>query len=207
MRAEDTPFERLGDEYQQQVHGLVERFCLECHSTKAKEGELDLQRFLTLADVRRSPRAWQKVAEMLDNGEMPPKDAPQLSPDQRRQLRQWVERYLHAEARATAGDPGRVVLRRLNNVEYTNTVRDLTGVPLSPANELPTDGAAGEGFTNAAEWRPRAHSFIAIHPHHAGANLRGHAVGALQTVGPQTAAQAVDDGGYLPGATDPTRGA
>ena len=32
-----------------------------------------------------------------------------------------------------------------------NTVRDLTGVDLQPAREFPADGAAGEGFTNAAE--------------------------------------------------------
>ena len=111
----------------------MRRYCLECHSTEAQEGELDLERFATVADVRRSPKAWQKVAEMLDNGEMPPKDAMQPAPDERRQLRGWVERYLNAEALASAGDPGRVVMRRLNNFEYTNTIHDLTGVPLSPA--------------------------------------------------------------------------
>ena len=44
----------------------------------------------------------------------------------------------------------RVVLRRLSNMEYTYTLRDLTGVEsLDPAKEFPVDGAAGEGFTNA----------------------------------------------------------
>ena len=53
-------------------------------------------------------------------------------------------------ALASAGDPGPVVLRRLSNVEYTYTIRDLTGVEsLDPAREFPVDGAAGEGFTNA----------------------------------------------------------
>src|SRR5438874_1592862 len=46
------------------------------------------------------------------------------------------------------GAPGPVVLRRLNNAEYTYTVRDLTGVDLDPAREFPADGGAGEGFTN-----------------------------------------------------------
>src|SRR6476469_1183934 len=54
-------------------------------------------------------------------------------------------------ALAGAGDPGPVVLRRLSNAEYTYTIRDLTGVDLQPAREFPADGAAGEGFTNAAE--------------------------------------------------------
>ena len=42
-------------------------------------------------------------------------------------------------------------MRRLNNVEYTNTIRDLTGVDLSPAREFPADGAAGEGFSNSGD--------------------------------------------------------
>ena len=86
---------------------------------------------------------------MLDNGEMPPAESKQPSPEQRKQLRGWVERYLHAESLASAGDPGPVVLRRLNNAEYTYTIRDLTGVDLDPTREFPTDSAAGEGFTNA----------------------------------------------------------
>ena len=41
------------------------------------------------------------------------------------------------------------MLRRLNNAEYTFTIRDLTGVAsLDPAKEFPADGAAGEGFMN-----------------------------------------------------------
>ena len=42
-------------------------------------------------------------------------------------------------------------MRRLTNVEYNNTVRDLTGVDLRPAREFPADGAAGEGFTNVGD--------------------------------------------------------
>ncbi len=152
VQAADQPgFDQLEQQYRDNVHGIVKQFCSECHSTTDKAGELDLEQFAKLANVRRSPRSWQKVAEMLDNGEMPPKDAEQLSAADRKGLRTWIEQYLNAEAHASAGDPGRVVMRRLNNVEYTNTVRDLTGVPLSPASEFPVDGAAGEGFTNTGD--------------------------------------------------------
>jgi AraC-like DNA-binding protein len=141
-------FAGLADEYATQVRPLAREFCLGCHSTAARTGELDLERFSTLDEARRDTKAWLKVAEMLDNGEMPPKSAKQPAPEQRKELRGWVERYLHAEALARAGDPGPVVLRRLNNAEYTYTVRDLTRVELEPAREFPADSAAGEGFTN-----------------------------------------------------------
>ena len=128
---------------------LLKRYCHECHSTEEQEGDLDLERFATLDHIRNAPRVWQRVAEMLDNGEMPPKEARQLADAERTRLRRWVRGYLATEARLRAGDPGRVVLRRLNNAEYAYTLRDLTGVEsLEPAREFPVDGAAGEGFTN-----------------------------------------------------------
>jgi hypothetical protein len=100
-------------------------------------------------EVIKHPPTWQKVAEMIANGLMPPEEAEQPSAHQRRRLERWVGAYLSLEARRHAGDPGRVILRRLNNAEYTYTLRDLIGVEtLDPAREFPADGAAGEGFTN-----------------------------------------------------------
>ena len=138
-------------EFGGKIRPLVKKFCLECHSSEEQEGEVDLERFATAADLRRGRKTWHKVDQALAKGEMPPEDAPQPTPEERRALRDWVGRFVEADARAHAGDPGRVVLRRLSNVEYTNTVRDLTGVDLKPAREFPADGAAGEGFTNAGE--------------------------------------------------------
>jgi len=46
-------------------------------------------------------------------------------------------------------DPGRVVARRLNRAEYNNTVRDLLGTRLRPADDFPADDL-GYGFDNIA---------------------------------------------------------
>ncbi len=147
---EKTNFGVLRKQYDGQIHSTLKRFCIDCHSTEKQEGEFDLERFAKFADVRRDTGAWQKVAEMLDNGEMPPEDSKQPSAAERIELRTWVASYLNAEALAHAGDPGPVILRRLNNAEYNYTVRDLTGIDsLEPTREFPVDGAAGEGFTNA----------------------------------------------------------
>ncbi|HUG67890.1 MAG TPA: DUF1587 domain-containing protein, partial [Pirellulaceae bacterium] len=149
VSAENASFDNLRKQYDEEIHPILTQFCLDCHSTEKQEGEFDLQRFATLAEVRRDPKAWQKVAEMLDNGEMPPEDNEQPSAEQRKQLRSWINLYLNAEALANAGDPGPIVLRRLSNAEYTYTIQDLTGVEsLEPTREFPVDGAAGEGFTN-----------------------------------------------------------
>jgi len=147
VAAEPLP-EALGDEYTKEIRPLLNKHCAQCHSGKRVEAEIDLGEFSTLAEVRKAPKTWQKMLEMLESGQMPPKDAKQPNDDERNRLRTWVRGYLKLEAKASAGDPGPVVLRRLNNAEYTYTLADLTGVDLKPAREFPADSAAGEGFTN-----------------------------------------------------------
>jgi len=137
------------DSFQRDLRPLVKQYCLGCHSTALHTGDLDLERFATMADVAKHPKVWQMVIEQLTLGEMPPKPMPQPSAEQRSRMLTSVRDALRQAAQARAGDPGPVVLRRLNNAEYTFTVRDLTGVKtLEPAKEFPVDGAAGEGFTN-----------------------------------------------------------
>ncbi len=144
--ADFTEFDRA---YVKDIRPIISRHCEKCHSPELTEAEIDLTAFPSFADVRHRPEVWQKVNEMLTTGQMPPKDAPQPTERDRDRLQKWVRGYLKVEARALAGDPGRVVLRRLNNVEYTNTIQDLTHVAsLQPAREFPVDSAAGEGFTN-----------------------------------------------------------
>ena len=146
-----VPFPKLSADYQKEMLPLLKKFCLDCHSDEEQEGELDLERFGSLEAARKAPKVWVKVVEMMEDGEMPPKKKPQLSVAERKRFLGWIEDYLDAEALANAGDPGRVVLRRLSNAEYTYTIHDLTGVKLSPAREFPVDGAAGEGFMNVGD--------------------------------------------------------
>jgi hypothetical protein len=146
-----APSAGLAGEYATGVRPLMTQYCLTCHSQKKKKGDLDLERFTSIDEVRKDLRPWQAVVEMLEAGEMPPKEKPQPRPEERRRLVAWARGMLDAEVRSRAGDPGRVVVRRLSNAEYDNTVRDLTGVDLRPARDFPRDGAAGEGFTNAGD--------------------------------------------------------
>ncbi|MFO0843575.1 MAG: DUF1592 domain-containing protein [Gemmataceae bacterium] len=149
--AADEPFGRLATEYTKEVRPLLQRYCARCHSAKNPEGDVNLESFVTLADVRKAPKTWQKVLEMLGSEQMPPRGARRPGEVERGRLVGWVRGYLKAEAVAQAGDPGPVVLRRLNNAEFTYSVRDLTGVDLQPASQFPADGAAGEGFTNTGQ--------------------------------------------------------
>jgi len=130
---------------------LVKQFCQECHAGDRVEGDIDLAH-LTPEAMRRDVATWQRATEMVVTGQMPPREAVQPTAEERTALADWLGGFLRAEARAHAGDPGRVVLRRLNNAEYTFAIRDLTGLEsLEPAREFPADSGAGEGFTNTGQ--------------------------------------------------------
>ena len=144
------PFASLSaDDYVEKVLPILKDSCLNCHSTKKQKGDVDLEQFASVADIRRSPKVWEAVLEQVASGEMPPKKEKALSTAAKKTLLDWTRLTLEGVALANAGDPGPVVLRRLSNSEYTYAIQDLTRVPsLDPAREFPVDGSAGEGFTN-----------------------------------------------------------
>src|SRR4029453_10664935 len=155
---------------------MVERYCLGCHSTEKHRGDLDLERFSSLDEVLKHPKAWQAVGEQLSLKEMPPKEKPQPTAAERERLLAWVNNALDEAAKARAGDPGPVVLRRLSNAEYSYTIRDLTGVPsLDPAKEFPVDSASGEGFMNVGNSLVMSPSLVAKYLD-AAKDIAGHAV-------------------------------
>ena len=147
----ELSLDQLLEQYPGKIFPLVQKYCVGCHSTAETKGELDLQRFATAADVRGDTRAWQKVLLRLRDGEMPPKKKPQPSTDERSRLIDWSEKYLLADARERAGDPGLVLMRRLTRAEHNYTIHELTGVDLRPARKFLEDSVAGEGFANTGE--------------------------------------------------------
>ncbi|MFM7103068.1 MAG: DUF1592 domain-containing protein, partial [Verrucomicrobiota bacterium] len=80
---------------------------------------------------------------------MPPPKKPQPDPAERERVVQWADTTLFPVDPANP-DPGRVTLRRLNRVEYDNTIRDLVGVDFQPAADFPQDDV-GYGFDNIGD--------------------------------------------------------
>ena len=150
--AQQDPASSIEEDYSKKIHPILKEFCFECHIGKEAEAEVNLESFKTITDFQRDIKTWIKVAEMLSSQQMPPKKSNQPSEKELVILKNWVNNLLVEEAKKLAGDPGRVVLRRLNSYEYNQSVRDLTGVSsLNPTHEFPVDGAAGEGFTNSGD--------------------------------------------------------
>ena len=137
--------------FEDQFRPLLARHCVECHRGDKLKGNLRLDNLmLDLADAT-SRKHWSAVVERLRAGEMPPKASETPRPTEKEilALTDWLAPRVAAADAAARVAQGRVVLRRLNRVEYENTVNDLLGINLSLREQLPQDGSAN-GFDNAA---------------------------------------------------------
>jgi mono/diheme cytochrome c family protein len=130
---------------------IVEANCLDCHSGDQPQAAVALDRLLAAPDLTRDFRTWQAVAEQIEAGRMPPREAGELEAADREALLAWLAPGLRAAIEANAGDPGSVTLRRLTNAEYDATVRDLTGFDFGLGREFEPDGGGGEGFANTGD--------------------------------------------------------
>ena len=145
----------------EEIKQLLHRYCLDCHDASTLKGELNLERFHSIADIEADSDVWEDVLQQIEHGEMPPKKKPQFSMEERKRFTSWIQQTLDAIALSNAGDPGPVVLRRLNNEEYNYSIRDLTGVTsINPASEFPADNAAGEGFINTGSAQSMSPVFL-----------------------------------------------
>ncbi|RUL84894.1 DUF1592 domain-containing protein [Tautonia sociabilis] len=149
MQDDRSAFEEIAEDFERLARPVLRDYCLECHETEIAEGEVDLEAIEGIDGIRAEIRTWQRVGNVLDLGEMPPEGSVPLPDEERARLSGWIDRLLRLEAQAHAGDPGPVVLRRLTNAQFEHTILDLTGLSLDLTREFPTDGAAGEGFTNS----------------------------------------------------------
>jgi mono/diheme cytochrome c family protein len=130
-----------------QVRPFLARHCLACHGEKNPKGNVRLDRLAL--DLRAKPDrdVWLAVLEQLSAGAMPPKSRPRPPESEVRALAGWVRRELAAVQHARRDVQGRVVQRRLNRVEYENTVRDLLGIDGDFKDLLALDSAM-DGFDN-----------------------------------------------------------
>ena len=122
--------------YQQTVRPFLEKHCLACHNDKLKTGGLTLEQY------GNEPALWGKVADKISRGLMPPPGVAQPSKVETAAIVKLLE--------PPSGDPGSITAHRLNRAEYNNTIRDLLGVSLHPADEFPLDDA-GYGFDNIGD--------------------------------------------------------
>src|SRR4051812_38684228 len=137
------------DPFLETIRPILEGSCFECHGNGIKKGGVDLDGIATDPARRLDRDLWWGVLRNVRAGLMPPANKPQPSADEKRLLEEWIKsRALGIDP--SDPDPGRVTVRRLNRIEYRNTIRDLIGVEFDTTNEFPPDDS-GHGFDNIGE--------------------------------------------------------
>lgn len=145
-----TADEKFWDE---SLQPFLQEFCYDCHSGGGAEADIDFEKYESAAHLSDERPRWNQIRGMIEIGAMPPADyEPLPTMEQRERMAAWIDRKVNSVDCEIVHDPGRVTMRRLNNVEYDNTLRDLLAIDFSPSTLLgfPSDGV-GNGFDNQGD--------------------------------------------------------
>jgi len=135
-------------------------YCIDCHGRDTQEGRFRADTLSGEFESSENAARWRRVIMRLEAGEMPPPDeSARPTAVEVQQLLLSAKQQLAKTAREHRA-AGRVRIRRLNRLEYENTVRDLLQIDTPLQDLLPEDDLA-DGFSNNAE----ALSISPVHIH------------------------------------------
>ena len=132
------------------VPAMFDNYCARCHNDIDRTGNFSIDD-LKSTDIAHgaNAQAWEAILRKVGQGEMPPRTKDQPAPELRAGFLHWLEASRDGFA-AAHPDPGRATVRRLNRVEYANSVRDLLALDVDISRDLPQDNS-GYGFDNIAD--------------------------------------------------------
>ncbi|MHC2066394.1 DUF1592 domain-containing protein [Bremerella sp. T1] len=135
--------------FESKIRPFLKTHCYDCHGAETQEADLRLDTLTLDFTKATTASTWIEVMDKMNLGEMPPEGSTTPHAHEVVNVTDWIAGQLRHAERSSLGNQGRVILRRMNRAEYTNTVRDLLHLKFlpgeSPENTLPPDGTA-EGF-------------------------------------------------------------
>jgi mono/diheme cytochrome c family protein len=136
-------------EYEERILPILEDHCFSCHGDGEDKGKVAFDTYGSLDELLAQTKLWDHALRNVRAGLMPPAKKKRLPDEDLATLVEWIKRRPLGLDPANP-DPGRVTLRRLNRIEYRNTVRELTGHDFRTDEEFPADDT-GYGFDNIGD--------------------------------------------------------
>ncbi|TWT29163.1 hypothetical protein KOR42_55510 [Thalassoglobus neptunius] len=133
----------------EEVGRLFKGHCFDCHDDVSQEGNFQIDQLSTKSVTHDSAKTWSKILRKLEAGTMPPPMQERPPTKDVASVIEWTKRALADESSNRHGKGGSLT-RRLNRLEYENTVHDLLGVDVPLKNLLPEDDFQ-DGFNTSAE--------------------------------------------------------
>lgn len=126
--------------------------CIHCHGTDEQKADRNFEELTMDLSEEGAIDQWQEILDVINRGDMPPPEEPQPYSNLTKRfvaeltgrLRAAIEKYADTEVAR---------FRRLNRVEYRNTIRDLCGLNVhsfDPTVNFPADERV-DGFENIGE--------------------------------------------------------
>jgi hypothetical protein len=138
--------------FEKEIAPILATHCTGCHSGPKPRGAMNLavkDENEARARLKEDDTFWERVETEVSTKQMPPAGRKPPTDAQRERLSEWI--FTNVMTLDGKPDPGPFMVRRLNNREYANTVRDLLYLP--PTFDVTTDFPAderGDGFDNNA---------------------------------------------------------
>ncbi len=142
--------EKGGADFAKEGMPFLKQYCFECHSGDQPSAGLSLDSYKDNISLIKDHDVWDRVLGMLDTNQMPPAESDQPPMEELDAFIQHVDAIFDEASRNAKPDPGRITVRRLNRVEYKNSVRDLLGTDFDPTESFPADDV-GHGFDNIGD--------------------------------------------------------
>jgi hypothetical protein len=136
-------------EFRKDIRPILTEYCSDCHADGAKKGGFAFDAFPNDQAILDDRAIWLHVLKNLRAGLMPPQKKDQPTQAEKERVVNWIKQAVFEVAPANP-DPGRVTIRRLNRVEYRNTIHDLLGVDFDTDSAFPPDDT-GNGFDNIGD--------------------------------------------------------
>ena len=136
-------------DFKKNIQPILEEFCYDCHGGGENRGGVTLDTFNSKTNFIEGRDVWWRVLKNVRAGLMPPAKKSQPTREKKELIQRWIKDDVF-EVNPLNPDPGRVTIRRLNRVEYQNTVRDLLGANFDARGEFPPDDT-GHGFDNIGD--------------------------------------------------------
>ncbi len=136
-------------EFDDKILPILENHCFTCHGEGEDKGKVSFDTFGSFEELMSQTALWDHALRNLRSSLMPPPKEDRLPGEEMATLVEWIKR-VPLKLDPANPDPGRVTLRRLNRIEYRNTIRELTGHDFRTDEEFPADDT-GYGFDNIGD--------------------------------------------------------
>ncbi|HSI65354.1 MAG TPA: carbohydrate-binding domain-containing protein, partial [Candidatus Saccharimonadia bacterium] len=141
--------ERGKETFDKKVMPVLQQYCYDCHADGMDKGNFALDKHADFKALMGDKKFWDNVREHVDTHVMPPENKDQPTNVDREAITKWIEDEVFW-VDPKRPDPGHITLRRLNRVEYNNTIRDVFKMDSRPATSFPPDDT-GYGYDNIGD--------------------------------------------------------